>query len=212
MLKKNCHLSFAALLLGLLLAACGRERDTVVPDAQYQDGFPLAVGNYWIYRTTATYYNGHKQIFNTVDSVWIEKDTVVDGKRVFVQKSTYYPNLKIYLRDSAGCIISNLLQYQSIVFSTNLRDTLEHRPPFYVMMLDADQQTRVWAGTFRTVNCMTLLRMDADGHEHHNQPMYDRHFMINEQKRYANRVGMVKRVTYFHGNTIENDLVRYHVR
>ena len=205
---------FAGLLLGVLLAACSRDREAI-PGKQYQNAFPLAVGNYWVYRTTITSSTGEKQIFDTVDSVWIEKDTTINGKRAFVQRRTmYYPTLKTYLSDSADCIVSKTLQYRSIEFSTNFRDTLERQPPFYLMMLDANAETQVEAGIFRTVNCKSLVRRDPSDQDQvrRNWPLHDPIFMIAEQKLYANNVGLVRRITYGFGNTIEEDLVRYKIR
>ncbi|MBC7922920.1 MAG: hypothetical protein H7Z75_17725 [Ferruginibacter sp.] len=201
---------FVGLLLGVLLAACSREREAIEPGKQYQNAFPLAVGNYWVYRTTITPSTGEKQIFNTVDSVWIEKDTTINGIPTFVQRSTRYHTLKTYLSDSADCIVSKTLQYRSIEFSTNFRDTLEREPPFYLMMLDANAETQVWAGIFRTVNCKSLIKTEPS--DQRNWPMHDPIFMVSEQKLYANNVGLVKKITYAYGNTIEEDLVRYKIR
>lgn len=191
--------------------ACHRESESVAP-AHYQKAFPLKVGNYWLYRTITINPDGSKNFLNKLDSIWIEKDTLIGNKLYYVQKHSLFHNYSFLLSDSAGIIFSETPNYKRIVFSATHHDTLVSAYPRFQIMADLNQAVSVPAGNFRTVSVKTIEKMTPASHAGHSGvPMHGNDFMVLEQLTYANQVGLVKRVTSFHGSVAEEVLVRYKV-
>lgn len=205
-------------LTALILTFGCSKKETPSPAAaivpaqkEYSNAYPLAIGNYWIYRTHI-FSTEREQISTTTDSVWIEKDTIVNKKRCFIERSTAYWPLKKILLDSAGSIVSEIVGIKELIFSSNLKDTLLKQTPYYRLNVDKDKEIQVLAGTFSTINCILLYKVDKESGITHEHPLYNADFMIIEQLLYANNVGLVKDVSYYVGNTIEKRLERYHVK
>jgi hypothetical protein len=165
--------------------------------------FPLRPGNYWIYQTTITSSDDVVEIFPYLDSVWIEKDTIMDGYLYWVQQGSL--SGKYFIRDSANCVILRQLMFERIIFSTN-RDTLFSQPPVYQVITEVNKLTSVPAGKFRTINCRTLVRRNTG---HSDFPIYNENFYTAEQFICSRDIGVVKNVNYYLGGTIDVELVRY---
>jgi len=182
-------------------------------ETEFSKAFPLAVGNYWIYQTAVIYPNKMKQVGAQLDSVWIEKDTMVNGKRYFVQLRATTGPLPTLLTDSAGFIISQVARFKTVCFSRNsATDTLFSQAPYYRVMITGSQKTKVPAGTFNTVNSIQLLQITPQTQLQAAEfPPYNAKYLIQEQCLYANKVGLVKRISYYAGNRIEESLVKYAV-
>ena len=205
-------------LLSLILAfACSKKESPspavakVPAQNEYSNAYPLAIGNYWIYRTHIFSEEGEQKGVTT-DSVWIEKDTIISKKRYFIERSTAYGTLKKLLHDSAGCIISEIVGIKELIYSTNLKDTVFKQTPYYRLNVDKHKEVQVLAGKFPTINCILLYKVDKNSGAEHDHPLYNANFMIIEQLLYANNVGLVKEIEYYVGNTIEKRLERYHVK
>ncbi len=196
-------------LLCLYLFSCRETTSEPVP--KRESLFPLQPGAYWIYRKTVFFPNESFSVFAHLDSVWISQDTILDGKRYWVQRSTQ--NAPYFLRDSADCILRrNSYNYEHILYSENQRDTLLNDLPFYTLMTDNGVITRVAAGRFITRTCRSLLRIEeADNEQSDYFPLYTKPFHTTEFYISSTQVGLVKHVTYYLGNRIEYELIRYYI-
>ncbi len=195
-------------LLSLYLFSC---RETSGPIPKRESLFPLRPGTYWIYRKTVFYPDESFSVFGHLDSVWISRDTILDGKRYWVQRSTQ--NAPYFLRDSADCVLRrNAYGYQHILYSENERDTLLNDWPFYTWMTENGATTQVAAGRFNTRSCRSLLRVaDATSEHHAHFPLYVNPFYTTELYVSSAQVGLVKHVLYHLGNRIEYELIRYYI-
>ena len=172
--------------------------------------FPLKAGNYWIYRTTFTSADGVVQVFPYLDSVWIQKDTLINHKKYWKQIQSLSGT--VYLRDSSDCLLMKKLTYEQIIFSTN-RDTLLKTPPLYKLVTNVNEHTKVPAGEFITNDCRTLLRKGPlnTGFDAYF-PSFGKDFYTAEHYLCSKNVGLVKNIYYYLGNTIEYELVRYKLK
>lgn len=202
------------LSLSVCFISCNKPGDPV-PEwdkDDYSNGYPLRVGNYWIYRSTTYFSSGFVQVFPHTDSAWIEKDTVVGGKIYYLLKSTN--RSPALVRDSGGYVLEKYFESPVPVFSRyNHEDTLLKAYPYYRIMTDIGDEVTVPAGTFKTINCKTLMKLDPnDPGGAHGFPMHDLNFHLHDERIYANNVGRVKFVTFYVGNRNEENLEKYYVR
>jgi hypothetical protein len=180
-------------------------------DVKKENRFGLSPGNYWIYRTRVIHPDESSQIFDHLDSVWIEGTTTINGREYYVQESTL--NGTQYLRDSANCILLRESSLEQIIYSENFRDTLFREPPIVRIMTDVNKTIEVPAGKLRTSNCRTLLRREKnDGGHHSHFPVFSDDFYTAQQYICSEQIGIVKQVSYYIGNTIEYELVRYKLK
>ena len=201
------------LLLSLVIFSCSRNEEEPGPrTSEFSEAFPLAVGNYWVYQNVVT--DGTGKVFQDpqLDSVWIESDTMINGKRFFVQRSTYESVLKTYITDSTGYIVSNVIDFRYTIFSRiNAIDTLEGNDYFMRVMTNPGQKVTVLAGTFETVSSIILLKRSGEESPDSNVPVFNKDYTVYEQSDYANNVGLVKVTLYHFGGMLEQKLVRYKV-
>lgn len=86
----------------------------------------LEVGNYWIYQQFDLNADGNYTALNIYDSLYVEKDTIIDGITYFkywtdqIQGGSLYP---IYLRDSVGITVQ--LDGRIFFATTSAVDTVE---------------------------------------------------------------------------------------
>lgn len=112
-MKTPFYLTAASILL---IASCKKDNnennDVVTPPTTANHTkylYPLAVGNYWVYGEVTIDSNGIKTPTSAIDSVYIDKDTVVNGATYYrlFYKDIYNGNGSYtYYRDSAGYRIS----------------------------------------------------------------------------------------------------------
>ncbi len=142
-------------IAGLLtLAACERTTDSpgIAPD-YYQ----LKTGNYWIYENQMLENDTLVQTFAEADSLFVEKDTLINNIRYFKLRETFHlANPVLFVRDSLGYLVD---KSGNVYFSsTNTSDTVEaytvHNIVRVAYTLDKrDSLVTVPAGTF---NCKLL--------------------------------------------------------
>ena len=118
---------FLRVSLVFLIFSCSDENE--VRKTSY---FGLKTGSYWIYRTKIIFPDESFQIFDHLDSVWIEGTTTIDGKEYYVRQSSL--NGEQYLRDSANCMLLRILSYKEIIYSSQFKDTLYRDPPIVRIM------------------------------------------------------------------------------
>jgi len=97
----------------LFLVACKKEKiediqQTSTPKS-YASFLPMTVGNYWIYQRFNMDGSGNENQTTFYDSIYIEKDTLINGKTYFKQVTTNpsYLTIATYLRDSIHYIVNN---------------------------------------------------------------------------------------------------------
>jgi hypothetical protein len=165
--------------------------------------------NYWVYRITVTLLDGSVEVFPYLDSVRIDAETtLMNGTQYWVRRGTQ--SGETMMRDSADCVILGDSNLEQIIYSTSY-DTLINRPPIYKIMTNVGETITVPAGEFRSSNCMTIVRKSgATGHSH--LPSFNNEFYIGEQYICSPDIGLIKRVYYYLGNTVETELVRYKIK
>jgi hypothetical protein len=205
----------------LLFSSCNRNFEDPKPiNYDYSNAFPLKAGNYWVYQATVT--DAARKVYTAshVDSVWIASDTIINGKVHYIQMSTYTGPLKMYLSDSSGYVVSQILQFRSTLFAKHeTSDTLEGNSNFMRIMYDPGKRVTVNAGTFETVASIILVKHQGSGNHHgqpessdYSAPMFNEEYMLHEKSEYANNIGLVKRTYYDFGGMVEDKLVRYKVQ
>ncbi len=183
------------LLTAILLISCKKEQTDPVPDVSYASAIQLKVGNYWIYENKILQISSNSITYDTDDSVFISKDTIVNGKLYYKLGNIYGWKL---VRDSSGYIVD----HEGYVFfsAINFKDTIyrhigEQSRGF---MTEKNKETVVPAGVYKTASF--LLITDAQHHHHHidNDPsMLGYNHRILTRKCYARGVGMVKQELFF---------------
>ena len=193
------------LLMASLIASCS-DHD---PAPKRGTNFPMEKENYWIYQTTIIEFDGTREIFPYLDSVWIEEETTqLRGNTYWIRQSKL--DGASLVRDSVDCVLMDQSFFEQIVYSTN-RDTLLKRPPAYQVMTHVGEKVTVPAGEFTSTNCMTLLRKDPSGPAHSDLPSFDKNFYIGEQYICSSEIGLIKHVYYYLGGTVEIELMRYKI-
>lgn len=101
-----------ALLLLVLIAfsGCQKEKQRTMYKISSSDYYPMTVGSYWIYERTQIDTNGVETTTpDNNDSVYVSRDTLINGKTfaVFVGTIWWDPAQELYMRDSAGHVLSS---------------------------------------------------------------------------------------------------------
>jgi hypothetical protein len=191
--------------------ACQKENAST-PTIAADNYLPLKVGNYWIYTLTNVSGKGIESTFEKSDSVYIEKDTSINGQRYFKMVSTL-DNLfgTKFLRDSLHYIVDH--KGVKLFSSENFTDTLQIldnkgsenflKIRFYKMEKQGNLQTAI--GIF---NCLDyrmkgILVKPIDGD--------DTRYCNNY---YAKNIGIVKKIASYISNKsyVKEDLIRYKIQ
>lgn len=205
-----------------LFLACKRDKglaEQITPDkteinTTYPNFGKLAVGNYWIYRRYLVDTSGNRMTTNTIDSCYISKDTIINGKVFYkmYRPNTYLSN-NTFLRDSSGCIITNSgkiifsPQEFSVVYNigystVSVTDTIAKA---IYLMRNKDSLITTDLGTFYTTNACWVNYM---------YPNWKVYGSIRYQNCcYAENIGIVVEnlnIIYNYYD-IERRLIRYHV-
>ena len=114
-------------LLGIIatifITSCKKEK-SVTSSINYT---PLTIGNYWVYKNYSIDTLGNETILSGIDSVVIDRDTIIRGKAYLVFEGTNYPiqarwGIVSILRDSLDYLVN---EKGEILFSkNNLSDIL----------------------------------------------------------------------------------------
>ncbi len=193
--------------------------DSVLPAPEYNNYTHLKPGNYWIYRSyKLDSVSGAAHAENTYDSIYVEKDTVLNGYTYhkYVSPQPFSGTLYnvTYLRDSLSYTVTNT---GKIVFSsedtTTVFSTFSYGPnaatAFTVNVTEQmglkGQRITVDAGTFTTISYRQI----------YNWPTGYKYGPAREYAhRYAIGVGLISETTAFYeGDPAiwERRLVRYHI-
>ena len=209
------------LTLGLL-ASCEKEADPALIDKDSpisSNGYlPLEIGNYWIYQHVQIDALNNETVIGYVDSMVVDRDTLINGHRYFVIEGTNYPynsgrwGILDILRDSSGYIVTHEggIRFAEDNYSDILAEKTEfiQEDTLYKLtykMEHVEGTYTVPAGTFEVnnfkgtvVSYKTLSGID--------NPRY-----LNNL--YAKGVGKVMQTYFFFNHSLisEKRLIRYHV-
>jgi len=111
----------------LFVSSCKKEEMEPCPSPPIKEipnYMPLAIGNYWVYNDYKVDTLGNETKMNYVDSIYIQRDTLINNETYFVIEGNYspYANVEYILRDSLGYLIDNRGEIKFSV--TNFTDTL----------------------------------------------------------------------------------------
>lgn len=121
---------------------------------------PLEIGNYWVYNHYRIDGDGTETLLPQVDSIFIQRDTLIRGHRYWIMEEYNYPySKKMIVRDSLKHMVNHKGE---ILFSeTNFSDVLHsyyeiHQgdtlASIHFKMQQPDQQITVPAGVFNVLN------------------------------------------------------------
>jgi hypothetical protein len=206
-------LLFTLAILAILGYSCKKETTETTPSSQ--PGFiQLKVGNYWVYEHYKVDTNGISTDLNSSDSIFILKDTLINGIKYYVSISTPFPNMYAdtgYLRDSSGYLVSRLLDGRTgIGFATEnftdifFSDTIDIIAIRVAKMTGKDSVVSVPVGTFTTRSMGRFLYPLAEGY-----PWGVRKYC----NVYARGIGLIEYTNGFYNDPghFEARLVRYRV-
>ena len=207
----------------LLINSCKDDDSSPNPSntANYSQ---LAVGNYWIYEQYILDSASAPGVANSIiDSVYVEKDTVINGitfyKTFRDEIYNLFPDAR-YLRDSLHYLVdhegrvlfssqdfTNVFEpfYNVVNIPQNPNDTVAFT---YYRMTDINKFIAVPSGTYPTLSFSKQFHM---------WPNYTVNGLTRRamHNRYAANIGMVLEtfhITTFSTKQIERRLIRYHVQ
>ena len=91
-----------------LVSSCEKDEEVINESVDYT---PLSIGDYWVYENYSTDTFGIETILPQIDSVIIDRDTIIRGETYYVFEGTNYPNNQHWgilniVRDSADCLVN----------------------------------------------------------------------------------------------------------
>jgi hypothetical protein len=178
---------------------------------------PSTAGSYWIYEWVKIDTNGIETPMNTVDTVQIIGDTVIDNNAcvIYTGTSLGVPMQPSFRRDSSGYIVdqNGFVFYSYLNFTDQIRTgSTPGLWDWYTKMIDHPTEITVPVGSFKTIEHQQYFH-DAQGGTitQCNQDY------VTFGTWYASGVGEVKRTTtYFSAMDacswyLEKRLVEYHI-
>lgn len=222
---KSIKLSMMVLTIAVLAYACKKDKKTEEPQTPAQPVAPtvydnysqLKIGNYWIYQQYKIDTLGNVTALSTIDSCYVVKDTIMNGRTFFKIYSPHYIYNHFFMSDSLHYIISpgNNIKFSSQDFTTvfdsrhNLAQPGDTIYQASSKMTDKDLSVTVGAGTFITSNFKTTYNFYPNWRPYGN---ISKTRSINT--RYAKNIGIVTETLPFFlndPNYIERRLIRYHL-
>lgn len=209
------NLLFLSLSILTLIYSCKK-------DPEYKPGasdyFNLKVGNYWVYEQFTLDTNGVYTSRNILDSNYVEKDTLINGKLYYKYMSDNLEKFQNYtprfFRDSAAYMVDQTGRIVfSIVQNSDTLDRIYNVVPYssdtiafiFSKMTDIGQSITVPAGTFETRNYQSTYIM---------WPKFSVGGKIRHlDNRYAAEVGLIEEYQgFFLADKSKNYFVRRLVR
>jgi hypothetical protein len=195
----------------LVIVGChNSDNDQISID--YTDAIQFKKNNYWVYEFASIDLESEIKLPELDDSIYIEKDTVIDSKIYYKFRNAFGLN---ELKTKGSGTIADL--NGDIEFSaTDFADTIYRDDNLrqYGMMKDVKELIEVPAGKFKTVMFIVFERNSGHAHgiDSSNPSFYNKDFSIVSKTWYAKNVGIVKSVFYFDNITaFEKNLLRYRV-
>jgi hypothetical protein len=208
-MKRLVVAAFASLFI---FFSCSKQDNDPPKEEQttVTDYFPLNVGNYWVYQRSVCDSGEVNCEMQAIDSCYIDKDTLINGKTYFKYNSDGPGEQTMYMRDSGDYIVelsgeiiftqtdsANIFNQQAI--DNYEGDTIYH----WYYQLTASNDVIVPAGSF---DCL-----DMRGHFFRLQD--DFKIDHNMHNCYAPKVGLIRKTGVFASNltVIKSELIGYHI-
>lgn len=211
---------FFVVAIMAILSACQKDdnsnQNQTVPEPDY---FPMAIGNYWIYKYEHVDTLGVVH-YERIDSVFISRDTLIENEAYFVFEQisiltdgTTRVRPRMYYRDSSGYIIDS----SGVIFfnDKNFKDTL--RTQLLVMGEDSiyratykmeyvNDIVSAPAGDFEVLNFRGTVWVYNLNPNIPNPRYVDNYFAPNVGKVYGNSIWTLSNFSY-----MESRLLRYNI-
>jgi hypothetical protein len=94
--------------LSIIFLTLSCESKIVEPTINYEkvtDYYPLSIGNYWVYKVYTVDSNNNYREHVEVDSLYVEKDSLINGKIYKLVRGTFLSELYL-LRDSSNYLVT----------------------------------------------------------------------------------------------------------
>lgn len=155
---KNC---IVTLCLIFVFLSCKKDTEISLPTPNLSSlnannsldtMLPLAVGNYWIYQMSKDDSSGTYTLLNNTDSLYIEKDSIINGELYYKFKHSdthgfmnyFLPSAsfeQIWMKDSLGYLITypramalDPVHFRDTVF--RFIDTISNAPGYFCLVPD----------------------------------------------------------------------------
>jgi hypothetical protein len=216
MKQKSLYLLLA--LMMILTYSCKKETGNTT-DHLYPNFSQLKIGNYWVYEYFDIDQNGSATSRNVIDSCYIEKDTMINGKTYFKyvkpdpntapkENITFQKDSLHYIVNSDGKILFSSEDFSTIFDSRYIvagpQDTV---CKIVKHMADKNIMVSTPAGTFTTLNAKDDYSMYPNWASSGNSR--------SKNTRYAEKIGIISETFDFYisqKNYVERRLIRYHVK
>ena len=204
-------------ILAIALFSCKKKPETILvvtppAAASAYVYYPMKVGNYWVY----TWAQGDTNNVplggqNVTDSVYVQKDTIINGNTYFVLVDAISSMFGGIFRDSSGYMVD---VYGRIQFSTsNFTDVLKTDSIFTPSLVEVNQWKMLNdvaistpAGNFNAIQFKGFIT-------------YCSFFPLNPKfyraSSYAKQIGLIQTHSYYQNNPdaiVNVQLIRYHVQ
>ncbi|MBN2347382.1 MAG: hypothetical protein JXJ22_01010 [Bacteroidales bacterium] len=199
-------------ITGLWSASC-EKMATSEADSDFNDYVALNVGNYWVYETFDCNVSGTNCNLHGTDSVYISRDTVINGNTYYKLEGTRYGlPFTQYLRDSSDYLVDEaglkyfaLNDFTSIIQKDEVIDSLGnllYSTDFKMVEESLPINTRV--GNFEALNYQGIILRQNDNVS----------TTRNTNRYYVKGIGNVLETAIYEGDlhVLKRELVRYRIR
>ncbi|MEQ8715923.1 MAG: hypothetical protein RIC80_23115 [Cyclobacteriaceae bacterium] len=201
------YITFISLVAFTGFYACSDEE--LPPTTSVIEFTNLKVGNYWVYDWYEITPDGQASPFNLKDSLTIEGDTLISGRRYLIRTGTFLGNLRRELVfDSANSLYTYPSRELIFTLDTSLEITKNFGP----------EENIIAVGTYSLENTPTIVDVPAGlfecltyaGTIESLQSGYLYGTRHNDHQ-YSSTIGLVSMRTYYHSspNDLEMRLVKY---
>lgn len=203
----------------IVFVSCKKEEEVIEQNPASTENYnPLTIGSYWVFETFLIDEQGVESSTSTIDSIIVDRDTIINGNTYMVVEGTNNPynggswGIVRIIRDSLDYIVNDagVILFSSTDFSSVLHERVE------VYNLDTLYKTTyameetpglitVPAGEFNVLNFKGSL-ITYNPNQDITNPRYLNHY-------YADGIGKILE-TYFYLSSpriYEKRLVRYHI-
>ena len=172
----------------------------------------LKVGNYWVYERFEIDTNGNETPLGIIDTCYIEKDTLIDGKTYFKYVRAPYLGLSTvsFIRDSMHYLVEHTgrIIFSSKIIGKVFREFSDPSEIFDIhdWMTDENKIISTPYGSFKTLTFQMIYYYE-DSAQEFGHPIYKNY-------RYAENIGIVSETLlwiHIDPNYIERRLVDYHI-
>ena len=142
-----------------ILTSCQKKDE--IPAETKSEYLPLSIGNYWVYEHYMVDSSGIETVLPHIDSIFINKDTLIRNNKYFILEGHNYPYQRIdivrdsskYLVNSKGEILFSETNFSDILYHTvELINTVDTVYTIDWKMFIVENQVNVPAGLFEALN------------------------------------------------------------